>query len=142
MCLHDPLWTHHYTTLDEIKSNKRLGISCTGIYLFSDWVNKHPSRKVILHRPLEEVNASLDKMGLPMISESQHKRLDYIEGTHVQWTDIFHRPKDIYEYLTGLEFDEERHKFLMDIEMQPRLQGLSMDKALTKRLIDELGELT
>ena len=63
LCLHDPLFTHHYSELDGIESNKRLGVSCTGLCLFPEYVNSHQARKVVLHRDLREINRSLDAIG-------------------------------------------------------------------------------
>ena len=138
LCLHDPLWTRHYSELDDIESAKKLGVSCTGLYLFPEFVNSHPARKVILHRDLSEINESLDEIGLPMITQQQHKMLDQIEGLHFDYKDIFTKPRTIYEYLTGLPFDEERHELLLDIEMQPKFSGLKIGREVTRKLINEL----
>ena len=138
LCLHDPLWTHHYSELDGIESDKRLGLSCTGLYLFPEFVNNHPARKVILHRDLSAINASLDAIGFPMITQQQHKMLDQIDGLHFDYKDIFSKPMAIYEYLTGLPFDTERHAFLLDIEMQPKFSGLKIGREVTRKLINEL----
>jgi hypothetical protein len=141
LCLHDPLFTHHYSDLDQIKSNKRLGVSCTGLCLFPDFVNSHPARKVILHRDLREINRSLDAIGFPMITQQQHDKIDQIDGLHFDYKDIFTKPRSIYEYLTGLPFDEERHALLLDIEMQPKFSGLKVGKEVTRRLIKEMMEV-
>lgn len=138
LCLHDPLWTRHYTELDAIQSSKRLGVSCTGLYLFPEWVNRHPARKVILHRPLPEINASLEEIGLPAVTPESHASLDLIDGLHFNWRDLFDAPRKIYEYLTGLPFDEERHALLLDIEMQPNFAGLKVGRDVTRRLIGEI----
>ena len=138
MCLHDPLYKHHYTELDDIKSGKVLGVSCTGLYNFPSWVNSHPARKVILHRPLNEINVSMAAIGLPTISASDVVRLDQIEGLHLDWRALFDDPKPMYEFLTWKEFDAERHAELKDIEMQPNFAGLSVGKEVTRRFIEEL----
>jgi hypothetical protein len=138
LCIHDPLWEHHYSELDDIQSEKRVGIACTGMAYFLDWVNKHPARKVILHRDLEGINESLYNIGLPDIEPFYLENLDKVEGLHVWWTDLFENPKVIYEYLLQLPFDKERHKLLKDIEMQPKFSGLTINKAVTMKLLNEL----
>jgi len=140
LCLHDPLWTHHYSDLDKIKSNKTLGVACTGLYLFPEFINKHPARKIILHRDEKEINDSLKAIGLPELSNME-RDLNRIEGMHFDWRVVFDKPKDIYEYLTGLEFDKERHEFLKEIEMQPNFEGLKIGKEVTLKLIKELAEV-
>lgn len=140
LCLHDPLWTHHYSDLDKIKSSKVLGVACTGLYMFPDFVNSHPARKVILHRDEKEINDSLNAIGLPSLSNTE-RDLNKIVGWHIDWQQIFTEPKTIYEYLTGLEFDKERHEFLKGIEMQPNFEGLKIGKEVTLKLIKELAEI-
>ena len=137
LCLHDPLWTHHYSDLDKIKSHKMLGVACTGLYLFPDFVNKHPARKIILHRDENEINESLKAIGLPELKNTE-EQLDKINGVHLDWKKIFTDPKTIYEFLTGLEFDKERHELLKEIEMQPNFDGLKVGKEVTAGLMKEL----
>jgi hypothetical protein len=140
LCLHDPLWTHHYNDLDHIRSEKSLGVACTGLYMFPEFVNSHPARKVILHRDEREINESLVAIGLDPIKDTE-KSLYKIDGVHLDWKVIFDEPKDVYEYLTGLKFDQERHEFLKEIEMQPNFKGLKIGREVTKSLILELQEI-
>lgn len=141
ICYHDPLYRWHYTELDIIQTNKVVGISCTGLYHFADWVNDHPSRKVILHRDLSDINASMASIGLPCLSEKDEEKLYSIDGIHIDWLDVFERPKSTYEFLTGKPFDAERHSELINIEMQPQFAGLTVNRNVTKRLIDEIRSI-
>lgn len=138
LCLHDPLWRWHYSELDAIKSDKMLGIACTGIALFPEWVNAHPARKVILHRPLHEVDASLTRIGLTPCGAQWEGALERIRGVHLDWTDLFERPKNIYEYLLDQPFDADRHAMLREMNVQPCFAKLSIDRGATARLIREL----
>jgi hypothetical protein len=54
-CIHDPIAKHHHTELDDLSSSKHLGVSCTGLWRFPDWLNKHPAKKVILRRDRAEI---------------------------------------------------------------------------------------
>lgn len=138
LCLHDPLWKHHYSELDAIESSKVLGIACTGIALFPEWVNAHPARKVVLHRDFAEVDASLVKIGLTPCSPQWEGVLDQIRGVHLDWKDLFERPRAIYEYLLDKPFDAERHRELVEMNVQPAFAKLSIDRSATSRLIREL----
>lgn len=138
LCLHDPLWQRHYSTLDAIASPKTIGISCSGIALFPEWVNAHPARKVILHRDLKEIDASLERIGLTAISAQWEGVLERIDGVHLPWTDLWENPQPIYEYLLRKPFDAERHAELSQINMQPNFERLHIDRSATSRLIREL----
>lgn len=138
LCLHDPLWRMHYSDLDGIRSAKTLGVACTGLALFQGWVNAHAARKVILHRNIDEVNASLAKIGMPFVGDDFEDRLQAIVGKHVWWRDLFERPREIYEYLLQRPFDGERHQALRELEVQMRFEGIQVDQAATARLLAEL----
>lgn len=138
LCLHDPLWNRHYSELDSIVSKRRLGVSCTGLALFPQWLNAHPARKVILHRDVIEVNESLTAIGMPTMGHDAEDNLWRIAGVHVAWKDVFDKPREIYEFLLQKEFDAERHAELKQIEMQPNFEGLTVGKDVTRRLMNEL----
>ena len=143
LCIHDPLYTKHYSELDSIYSNKMLGVSCTGLYHFPDFINSHPARKVILHRPIGEINKSLELLGLPGVRDEDINRLNTIKGKHFAWTELFNNPSEIYEYLLLKRFDSERFNQIKHIEMQPRFCSLPVSKEVTARLILELqGDAT
>jgi hypothetical protein len=141
LCLHDPLWTTHYQDLDTINSYKTVGVACTGLARFEPWVNRHSARKVILHRPLHEINASLKRIGLDPWPEDVYDLLHKIKGHHFSWRDLFDNPAFIYEYLIQKPFDAERHALLKDIEMQPNFTGISIGKDVTRRLMNEVRSL-
>ncbi len=141
LCLHDPLYRYHYAELDAIKSDKMIGVSCTGLYHFGEWVNKHPARKVILHRPLNEINDSMRAIGLPELSAEEEEKLNRIDGFHTRWTDLFTYPDPVYEYLLQKPFDAERHAELKMIEMQPQFAGLTINREVTRKLVSELRSI-
>lgn len=147
LCFHDPLYKSHYSDWDaELKSTLVTGVSCTGIWQWTDWLNKHPARKVILHRDNLEIRKSMLKIGLPEINvEEGLLKLDKIMGLHVPHTDLFNEQEclKIWRYLLHdkIPFNAERHKQLLDIEMQPKFSGLSVGKDVTRRLIIELSSI-
>lgn len=138
LCLHDPLWNWHYSELDKLESSKVLGVACTGLYHFPEWLNKHPARKVILHRPISEINESLRALGMPETDPASLENLGRVKGLHVYWDAIFKDPAPIYEFLLQKPFDAERHREIAQIEMQPHFNGLTINPEVTKKLRAEL----
>lgn len=140
ICLHDPLFTYHYTQLDTIQTDKRLGVSCTGLPFFPEWVNKHKAIKIVLHRDIREIEESLENIGLPLPEVEYFRKLESIEAIHLPWTDLFDNPKFIYETLLEMPFDEERHELLKEIEMQPKFDGLTVGHDVTRSLLSEIRQ--
>jgi len=138
LCLHDPLLKWTKDELLELKSNKRLGVACTGLALFPEWVNAHPARKVILHRPLNEVDESLQAIGMTGCSAQWEGVLEMIVGVHIDWQDIFTRPQYVYEYLLDQPFDAERWASLREMNVQPMFEGLTVNRQATAALMHEL----
>jgi len=139
LCLHDPLWRHHYSELDSLESDKVLGVACTGLALFPEFVNKHPARKVILHRDPAEVDASLIAMGVEPLGKPWIGALDRIVGVHAQWTDIFEPPKarHLYEFLLQRPFDAKRHEMLVKLNVQMDFEKMKPDRVAARRLFAE-----
>lgn len=150
-CVHDPLYTTHYSDWDHAlprdhaPSAKHVGVSCTGIWRWAGWVNDHPARKVILHRDLGEVRKSMVEIGLPdILTAKDAAALDEIIGYHVPYDSLFDptEAKLIWDYLVpGQVFNEDRHRALVQIEMQPQFAGLSVGPEVTRRLINELENI-
>jgi hypothetical protein len=140
LCLHDPLLKWTRDELDGIESMKRLGVACTGLALFPEWVNAHPARKVILHRDLSEVDDSLKRIGMTACSAQWEGVLDRIEGIHMPWEAMFDpfQAQYIYEFLLDRPFDPERWAVLREINAQPHFQAVTVNHAATARLMAEL----
>ena len=143
LCVHDPHYTTHYLDWDMVfsKRYKTVGVSCTGIWRWPDWVNSHPAKKILLHRDLQDIQVSMAEIGLPAQDlEHGEKLLESINGLHVPFTDLFNPGKccKIWDFVMSKPFDVDRHKLLVDIEMQPKFSGLSIGSDVTKRLVDEL----
>lgn len=120
-CLHDPLWDHYYKDLDKIpKEGKRLGVACTGLAVFPQWLNAHPAPKVILHRDPHERAASMRRQGIPTPDAGLLANLDKIQGIHVPWTWLFTDPDPIYRHLLQEPYDVERHRQLSDLKITSR----------------------
>lgn len=129
VCVHEPLWHYHYNEIDDnlIYPGRTIGISETGLAKFPDFVNKHPARKIILHRDLKECSDSLVELGFKPLKYWEGV-LENIEGKHYHYTDVFDpaKAKEIYEFLLEMPFDSIRHKLLCEIEMQPHFEGIKV----------------
>ena len=95
-CLHDPLYHTHYSEWDSGLGRfkrgycQRVGISCTGIWRWADWVNAHPARKVVLLRDPTEVQHSMAQIAMEgYVGEAEAAALRRVEGLHVQHVDLF-----------------------------------------------------
>jgi len=142
LCYHDPLWRDHYTELDSLESDKALGVSCTALALFPEFVNKHPARKVILHRTPAEVDASLIAMGVEPLGKAWIGALDRIVGVHAPWTDIFEpKARHLYEFLLQRPFDAERHEMLVKLNVQMDFEKVKPDRVAARRLFAEFRAL-
>lgn len=114
LCLHEPLsqWSHEQ--LDQRACSRTFGIACTTSALLS--INRHPARKVVLHRDPAEVRASMALLRIE--GDYDFTALDNVQGQHYSWTDVFENPKPIYEYLLEQPFDAERHDVLRGLNIQ------------------------
>lgn len=140
-CIHDPLYRMHYTELDDVKvSAKKLGIACTGLWRWPEWVNNHPAKKIILRRNFSDIQKSMREIGLPALNPEDEAAIEKIAGVHANYKDLFdpYTAKAIWEFLTETPFNAERHRELIDIEMQPNFIGLQINPKATQRLIAEI----
>ena len=138
-CLHDPLWDYHYSDLDALQfGSKDVGIACTGLALFPDWENAHPAKKVILHRPLNEVNASCEALGVPHVPVQLFENLHAIKGLHLNWQALFNRPQVIHDFLfEGTAFDWQRHNLLRRLNITAKPGTRVQNQQVMQRLLRE-----
>ncbi len=145
-CVHDPLYTKHYSDWDKAFSfyGKLSGVSCTGIWRWPEWVNSHSAKKLVIHRNLDEIASSMQAIGLPVHDlEEAEQKLSSIHGIHIQMDELFDQREAalIWELVTGIPFNKERHQALVEIEMQPKFSGLKVSPSVTRKLMDELTNI-
>jgi hypothetical protein len=116
LCLHEPLTRWAKEELDHVTSDRSMGVACTALALWPDFVNAHPARKVILHREPREVRESMERLGIS--GGYDFTALDRIEGMHLDWRQLFDNPGPIYSHLLGKSFDAERHFELAGMNVQ------------------------
>ena len=150
MCFHDPLYSVHYADWDSelptrAPEGARVGVSCTGVWRWADWLNAHPARKVVLHRDLGEVQQSMSEIGLPPLEDGAEAALASVLGLHVPFTDLFDEAGCflIWHHLFGndVSFPLHRHRELVNVEMQPKFSGLTINPGVTRRLLAELERI-
>lgn len=148
ICYHDPLMHLHPTEIDEVLTRipancaKVVGIACTGIALFPDWVNAHPARKLILERPFEEIDASLERVGVPMVSPQWEGAMELIAGKAMPWDSVFDCDKatEIYRHLLRRIMDPDRWHQLREMYIAPNFNALALNRGNALRLMRELAE--
>lgn len=140
LCLHDPILEHAPEALDHIESDRTLGVSCTGLALLPAFVNSHPARKVIVHRPIEQINRSLRSIGLTELSSIWDDALAKIVGMHVPFTHLFNSvlAAPIYEYLTHRLHDKARHAHLCRMHIDPEFTRVKVHRDRTRDFRDRI----
>ena len=136
MCVHDPLWDVHYLDFDKIAIPSRVvGIACTGLGFWPDWVNEHPARKLILHRDPKEVDLACAREGLPAPPARLFANLDKIRGLHMDWSALWSSPDPIHRHLFPREpFDRDRHAMLRAMKITAMWRMRVQDPAVLERL--------
>lgn len=138
LCLHDPLYDHHYRDLDAIDiPSKQMGVACTGLALFHEWVNDHPAPKVILHRDRAEVNRSVAAIGFPPVPHALFEGLDMLHGLHVPWTDLWRSPQHIWNHLCIDPFDRHRHGLLATMNVTANVHTRVQNMDVLRRMREE-----
>ncbi len=136
LCLHGLSGTKHRTEWDSVRcGNRRIGVSDTVIGAFPEWLNDHPARKVILHRPVAEIHESFGgEIEVPTVDLSK------INGFHVHWTDLFERPMPIWNHLMNATFDPVRHEMLVGFQINTIANKVNLDVDVCRRLVSDMQE--
>lgn len=121
ICWHETLMAQSPEGLFHMQHERLLGVSETSLCLYpSDQVNTLPGKKLIVHRPLKEVNASLAHLGLPTMNRTAASNLDSVEGYHMTFDALFNPSKFgiAHEWLVDYPFDEVRYDMLRRLDIQ------------------------
>jgi hypothetical protein len=116
VCWHEALMDHSMEELLGFESDELFGISETSLCTMDPLaVNALPVPKLVIHRPLDEVNRSLVDLGFPPgMTEEHEKNLWDIGGFHLKFEDIFDEDKFrvAHEWLIPIEFNPDRYALL------------------------------
>jgi hypothetical protein len=143
ICLHDALLEHTASDLDKLMvPGKRVGISDTSASAFPEWVNAHQCPKIILYRDIEQINASLEALGLlPLDSKRHAARLLTIANARMyQWNAVFHGPHamEICKHL-NVPFCPWRFAELKKMNIQPQMNRLPIGKEAARELVKRIA---
>jgi hypothetical protein len=141
-CLHDPLLEYTVRQLENMTiPGKRIGVSCTSLMLYPDWVNAHPAKKIVLYRDVEEINASLKRLALVELEKFAHLgRLDAIASVPMfKYEQLFlPRYAEIIAKHLGVPWDAHRHDLLSQMNIQPNWRTLTVGKDAAAQLIERI----
>jgi hypothetical protein len=141
-CLHDPL---SYRTLTDLEMlhfpGKQVGAACTFLWMYPQWCQQHAKHLIILDRPINQIQASLKRIGMDALPEAMIKKFQAMPGHRVPYEQLFD-PKfamAIWEYLhIHAPFDEERHKLLREMTINPNFAQWRPDKKIIQELLQHL----
>jgi hypothetical protein len=140
LCLHDPILEYTPEELDRIECDRTLGLSCTALALLPEFVNAHPARKVIVHRPLGEINRSLESIGLTPLGKLWDGALEKINGMHIPFSHLFNTVlcAPVFEYLTHRLHDRARHAHLCRMHIDPEFTRIPVYRDRTRHFRDRI----
>lgn len=143
-CFHDPLLEYRLDQLAQVTlPDKKMGVSCTSLMLFPDWVNSRKCPKVILFRNVDEINTSLRRLGLVELGATQHfARIDAIKGAHLFVYDQLFSLKHakIITEILGVPFDAYRHDLLRQMRVEPLWRHLNVERKAVEDLMARIIE--
>lgn len=144
LCWHDVLFQTPIERIDDryvANPSGKVGIADTGIWKFPDFLAQHPAKKVVLHRELSEINASLLKAGLPALSHNVWLSLGAIDGVHVDWRVLFTSPDFIYFHLFGRhmsDYEYRRHELLCKLNVQMDFEKVDPDPEVSRQMLERM----
>lgn len=146
-CLHDPLRLMHYSQWDDDTKHlphgtfDHVGVACTAIRCFPEFLNNHPAKKLVIHRDLDDVNKSLKAIGWqPIKDDRAAENLYQLDGMHIHYNELFtpDGAEAVWAYVLERRFCEARYRAAVEINMQPYYK--TQNNALVQtRIVNELG---
>ena len=120
LCLHESFMDFSLEELDGYDCGYRLGIAETAGMFIADEINQHPARKIIIERPLEDVNQSLQAINLPCMTEYHVELLNKIDGFRVKFNELFNPEMMSYicREIVGIKFNIHRFVLLEKMNVQ------------------------
>ena len=121
LCLHDSAAKFTLNELNNYATQKKLGISETALFHCGGKLNRHPAKKLIIHRPVHEIYKSIGRV-IPF--PNAEMLMSDIKGLHVAYKDINDRAEEIWMHLIGSGFDSKRFNALSEMNVQPHFNAL------------------
>ena len=119
ICLHESLIDSTIEQLDQFEHDGLFGIAETAGVFFPDAIN-HPCKKLIVDRPIAEINKSLHQLGLPTMPDVEVDLLSGIEGYKIAFKELFDfdAMQLAYKFLLNKDLSKDRHNLLCQMNVQ------------------------
>jgi hypothetical protein len=144
LCLHDPLTEH---TLDDLAAwrepGKLVGVACTGLWQFPEWVAANVRNVVLLDRDIADIDRSLIEIGLGPMPPAAVEQFAAMVGRRFLMEELFNSAfaSDIWHALVpGLSFDYARHELLTSFMVNPHFPSLEPSPRAVKDWVKRLQE--
>lgn len=120
VCLHESFLQFTIDQLDDLQMPHKLGIAETAGAFFPEEVNKHSAKKLVITRPLDEINSSAQKLNLPVLTEHAESLLNDIDGYRIEYRNLFDYKEmsKAFEFLLDKKLDPMRHALLCGMRVE------------------------
>ena len=120
LCIHEAFMDHSINDLDNLSYDGMLGIAETSAFTKVDEINQHSAKKLVIERPLNEVNESIAKLGFKAMPSYSDDLMIQLKGYRIAFKDLFNYDimAEAYYYLLRKELNQERHKMLCQMNIQ------------------------
>lgn len=120
VCLHEAFMEFSIDELDSFKWPHKLGIAETSGAFCADEINKHPAKKLVIERPIAEINQSAKKLDLPELTEHAKSLLDKVNGYKIDYKSLFDYKEmsKAYKFLLEKDLDPMRHALLCNLHIE------------------------
>jgi hypothetical protein len=144
LCIHDPLARMTPADLAKLNPKRRWGISCTGIWLFPEFLKAQTCPIVLIDKNIDAIQNSLTAVGFSHIPREQITRYDLLPYQRFNSIEMFNDEdvaQDIWEALRpDAPFDRDRWLQLRQMHIEPDFSQLNIDMRQVARLRKELTE--
>lgn len=146
LCLHDPLLEFSRYDLEKLTlpDSMRLGIACTSSLLYPGWVLQQKCPKIILYRSVDDINRSLDALGLTQLDEVRHLQRIASLGdlvTIVPYEHLFSpTAAAVIAKNLGVPFNKARHNLLRQMRIEPHWKHINVGKDACRELVNRILE--
>lgn len=140
ICYHDPLAKIDLDQLAQHNPGREWGISCTGAWLFPEFMKRNKCRSIVLERDIESVNHSLNEIGLPDVPVWFLPLFAAAPGKRMPFSALFDEEgaREIWQHLRpGVRFDRDRWLQLREISVQPNFDVWTFDRDIAARLMQQ-----
>lgn len=120
VCVHEALISYTLAELDALSVPHMLGIAETSGAYIADEINQHSAKKLVITRPIAEINNSAIRLGFEPLSDDANSLLDKVDGYRIEYKNLFDYKEmsKAYEYLCGKHLDPLRHALLCDLRIE------------------------